>query len=226
VGGIPGAQSNIAPNDTAIDNPNDEAIDPIEQPSLQTSEPTSTRTTRNYELDRSIKYSKDAVGNITRLSIAVVINQKVLDGVAGEDVDGEETPRIGALNVEQLTELVKSSVGFDEARGDQVLVIGSPFMEATVIEEITTPWFENSSIQFIAQMIGIVIAFALTLLFVVRPVLANMLKKNDGPSSQNAGGGNYQQAFASYEHQVAHVQQMAGHDAAKVASNIKDMIRK
>ena len=226
VGGIPGAQSNIAPNDTAINNTNDEAIDPIEQPSLQTSEPTSTRTTRNYELDRSIKYSKDAVGNITRLSIAVVINQKVLDGVAGEDVDGEETPRIGALNVEQLTELVKSSVGFDEARGDQVLVIGSPFMEATVIEEITTPWFENSSIQFIAQMIGIVIAFALTLLFVVRPVLANMLKKNDGPSSRNAGGGNYQQAFASYEHQVAHVQQMAGHDAAKVASNIKDMIRK
>lgn len=226
VGGIPGSQSNIAPNDTQVTDPNNiEPAEPIVADQTTTNEPTSSRTTRNYELDRSIRYTKDAVGDVTRLSIAVVINQKVLSGLNDDESNEDQNSPGGSLNLEDLTELVKSSVGFDQARGDQVLVIGSPFMEPLVIDELTTPWYENSSIQFIAQVAGIVIAFALTLLLVVRPVLTNMLKKNESDASADTSVSGPHLNNFKYEAQLAQVKQMASEDSSMMASNLKDMIR-
>jgi len=225
VGGVPGAQSNIAPADTTVVNGIPEA-DQIAAPSLP-SEPTSERTTRNYELDRSIKYSRNAVGTITRLSVAVVINQKILDG--GTEGEAGALP---AINTEQLSDLVKSSIGFDEARGDQVLVVGSPFMELAQIEEIPTPWYENPSLQSIAQMLGAVIIVALALLFVVRPALTSALAKG----SRNSAGAT-DQALANaaatgqalqqygYDERVGLVRQVANSDSAKVANAIREMVR-
>lgn len=225
VGGVPGAQSNIAPADTTVVNGIPEA-DQIAAPSLP-SEPTSERTTRNYELDRSIKYSRNAVGTITRLSVAVVINQKILDG--GTEGEAGALP---AINTEQLSDLVKSSIGFDEARGDQVLVMGSPFMELAQIEEIPTPWYENPSLQSIAQMLGAVIIVALALLFVVRPALTSALAKG----SRNSAGAT-DQALANaaatgqalqqygYDERVGLVRQVANSDSAKVANAIREMVR-
>jgi len=225
VGGVPGAQSNIAPADTTVVNGIPEA-DQIAVPSLP-SEPTSERTTRNYELDRSIKYSRNAVGTITRLSVAVVINQKILDG--GTEGEAGALP---AINTEQLSDLVKSSIGFDEARGDQVLVMGSPFMELAQIEEIPTPWYENPSLQSIAQMLGAVIIVALALLFVVRPALTSALAKG----SRNSAGAT-DQALANaaatgqalqqygYDERVGLVRQVANSDSAKVANAIREMVR-
>lgn len=225
VGGVPGAQSNIAPADTTVVN-GIPAADQIAAPSLP-SEPTSERTTRNYELDRSIKYSRNAVGTITRLSVAVVINQKILDG--GTEGEAGALP---AINTEQLSDLVKSSIGFDEARGDQVLVMGSPFMELAQIEEIPTPWYENPSLQSIAQMLGAVIIVALALLFVVRPALTSALAKG----SRNSAGAT-DQALANaaatgqalqqygYDERVGLVRQVANSDSAKVANAIREMVR-
>ncbi len=225
VGGVPGAQSNIAPADTTVVNGIPEA-DQIAAPSLP-SEPTSERTTRNYELDRSIKYSRNAVGTITRLSVAVVINQKILDG----DTEGE-AGALPAINTEQLSDLVKSSIGFDESRGDQVLVMGSPFMELAQIEEIPTPWYENPSLQSIAQMLGAVIIVALALLFVVRPALTSALAK-----SSRSSAGATDQALANaaatgqalqqygYDERVGLVRQVANSDSAKVANAIREMVR-
>ena len=225
VGGVPGAQSNIAPADTTVVNGIPEA-DQIAAPSLP-SEPTSERTTRNYELDRSIKYSRNAVGTITRLSVAVVINQKILDG--GTEGEAGALP---AINTEQLSDLVKSSIGFDEARGDQVLVMGSPFMELAQIEEIPTPWYENPSLQSIAQMLGAVIIVALALLFVVRPALTSALAKSsrnsDGATDQalaNAAATGQALQQYGYDERVGLVRQVANSDSAKVANAIRQMVR-
>ena len=73
------------------------------------------------KLDRSIRYSRTAVGTITKLSVAVVINQRVLN-VTGDGTEGEDS----AINIDQLSDLVRNSIGFDEARGDQVLVVSFP----------------------------------------------------------------------------------------------------
>ena len=226
VGGIPGAQSNIPPIDTAIVDPAAEVTE-IDAPTAP-AEPTSERTTRNYELDRSIRYSRTAVGTITKLSVAVVINQRVLN-VTGDGTEGEDS----AINIDQLSDLVRNSIGFDEARGDQVLVVSSPFMELAQIEEIPTPWYENASLIFIAKIVGGVIVFALAILFVVRPALTSLLSKNDkgANAGMNAGslGGPLSPGLPfqqyGYDERIGLVRQAANTDSAKVANAIREMVR-
>lgn len=131
--------------------------------------------------------------------------------------------------MEQLTELVKNSVGFDEARGDQVLLIASPFVDVVQIEEIPSPWYENSSIQFIAQIVGAVIVLALALLFVVRPAMTSILARNrELNKTSGLGAGTTQgQAFQelSYDQRVGMMRQAASSDPAKVATAIKDLVQ-
>ena len=222
VGGIPGAPSNLVPAELADDQqiPNNETAAP--------DEPSSERSTRNYEIDRSIQYSRNAVGTISRLSIAVVVNQAALGLSAEEEPDSaDSTTR--EIDIDQLTELVKSSVGFDEARGDQVLLVSSPFVDVAQIEEIPTPWYENSSIQFIAQVVGAVILFALALLLVVRPAMTSILARNrelnegSGLGAGTAHGQAFQQL--SYDQRVGMVRQAASSDPAKVATAIQDLVK-
>jgi flagellar M-ring protein FliF len=156
------------------------------------------------------------------------VNQAALNFEAGEE-PGSEQSSTPEINLDQLTELVKSSVGFDESRGDQVLLVSSPFVEVAQIEEIPTPWYENSSIQFIAQMVGAVILFALALLFVVRPAMTSILARNRSLNETSGlGAGTSQgQAFQhlSYDQRIDMVRQAASSDPAKVATAIKDLVQ-
>jgi flagellar M-ring protein FliF len=226
VGGIPGAPSNLAPANLGDPNAGEQQV-----PEAQTTtpaEPTSERTTRNYEIDRSIQYSRNAVGTISRLSIAVVVNQAALGLEASEESDATESTSSG-VNLDQLTDLIKNSVGFDEARGDQVLIISSPFVDVAQIEEIPIPWYENSSIQFIAQVVGAVIVLALAILFVVRPAMTSILARNrELNKTSGLGAGTTQgQAFQelSYDQRVGMMRQAASSDPAKVATAIKDLVQ-
>lgn len=226
VGGIPGAPSNLAPANLADLNADGQQVPEAQTPTP--AEPSSERTTRNYELDRSIQYSRNAVGTISRLSIAVVVNEAALGLDANEESDASEPTSFG-VNLEQLTELVKNSVGFDEARGDQVLLIASPFVDVVQIEEIPSPWYENSSIQFIAKIVGAVTVLALALLFVVRPAMTSILAKNrEMNKTSGLGAGTTQgQAFQalSYDQRVGMMRQAASSDPAKVATAIKDLVQ-
>jgi len=226
VGGIPGAPSNLVPAGLA-----NTGADEQETPDTEIAapdEPSSERSTRNYEIDRSIQYSRNAVGTISRLSIAVVVNQAALNFEVDEETSSEDS-LAPEINLDQLTELVKNSVGFDEARGDQVLLVSSPFVEVVQIEELPTPWYENSSIQFIAQLVGAVILFALALLFVVRPAMTSILSRNRVTNEGSGfGDGSPQgQAFQqlSYDQRVGMVRQAASSDPAKVATAIQDLVK-
>ena len=241
-GGIPGSQSNIVPNDTVLDGADGGNQTNATGPETVSNEPSSTRTTRNYELDRSIKYSRDAVGTITRLSIAVVINEAILnrrvsqpitdvEGTPPDDVEESEaieqtniapTPQI---DIEQLTELVKNSVGFDEARGDQVLVISSPFMTEIVTEEIETPWYEESSIILLIQIAAAVIAFGITIIFVIRPVLTSLMAINKEKLEREMDS-KYGLASAGngYDAKLEQIKQLASSNPGKVAGAIKGLL--
>ncbi|MDA9004179.1 flagellar basal-body MS-ring/collar protein FliF [bacterium] len=241
-GGIPGSQSNIVPNDTVLNGADGGNQTNATGPETVSNEPSSTRTTRNYELDRSIKYSRDAVGTITRLSIAVVINEAILnrrvsqpitdvEGTSPDDVEESEaieqtniapTPQI---DIEQLTELVKNSVGFDEARGDQVLVISSPFMTEIVTEEIETPWYEESSIILLIQIASAVIAFGITIIFVIRPVLTSLMARNKEKLEREMDS-KYGLASAGngYDAKLEQIKQLASSNPGKVAGAIKGLL--
>ena len=106
----------------------------------------SRRSTRNYEVDRTISHIKDSGGQIERLSVAVVLNYRD-EELALEE--GAEAPEEGALRTEsrpvpaaeiaQIDQVVREAIGFDANRGDSVSITSAQFFtfEPEPIEEPT-----------------------------------------------------------------------------------------
>lgn len=134
----------------------------------------SSSTTRNYELDREIRYVKQQVGSIDRVSVAVVINQDAYISPA----EGEATG-ISAEELERLTEVVKGVVGFSEARGDSVAVVPSSFaVPVDIVPEIR--WWEDGSIVDLIKYGSSLILILLILIFVARPIIRANMPEDDG----------------------------------------------
>ena len=102
----------------------------------------SRQATRNYEIDRTVAYTRQPAGRLQRLSVAVLI-----DNLRTTDADGKvaETP----LTEEQLARintLVRDAVGFDEARGDRVSVVNQSFLpEKAAAPKRKSPPFHSGS---------------------------------------------------------------------------------
>ena len=136
----------------------------------------SSSTTRNYELDREIRYVKQQVGSIERVSVAVVINQDAyISPVEGEG----EAEGISAEELERLTEVVKGVVGFSQARGDSVAVVPSSFaVPVDIIPDI--PWWEDDSIIDLVKYGSSLVLILLILIFVARPIIRANMPQDDG----------------------------------------------
>ena len=143
-----------------------------------------SQSTRNFELDRSISHTKQQQGRVNRLSVAVVIDDKINVNPA----NGEVTQVPWSTDqLARFTRLVQDAVGFDASRGDSVSVINVPFSteRAEVIADIpfySQPWFWD----VVKQVLGVL--FILVLVFgVLRPVLNNIT--GHGRNKQTAGIG-------------------------------------
>ena len=145
-----------------------------EESSESASSVSSSSTTRNYELDREIRYVKQQVGRIDRVSVAVVINQDAYISPVEGEPDG-----ITADELERLTEVVKGVVGFSEARGDTVAVVPSSFaVPVDIIPQIA--WWEDPSIVDLIKYGSSLVLILLILIFVARPIIkANMPADDD-----------------------------------------------
>lgn len=85
--------------------------------------------TINYEVSKSVKRVVEPVGRVKRLSVAVLID--------GTYKDGSYVPRSDA-EMKRYQMLVKTALGFDGARGDQVEVMNVPFDNGQAFEEERT----------------------------------------------------------------------------------------
>ena len=163
-GGLPGSFSNAPPDDPSF------VADPGlgEMQAGQKSTNSESSAIRNYELDREIRYTKQQVGQIERLSVAVVINELAL-GVVEDPEEGDQT-EVSPEQIERLTDVVKGAVGFNEGRGDTVTVLPTSFARPVeVIEDVD--WYRDPDIlDLIKYGAGIVMILGV-LLFVVRPLL-------------------------------------------------------
>ena len=108
-GGIPGALSNeppvagTAPEVTG----NGETANGAGTPSSS-----NRREIRNYELDKTISHTRFSMGRLHRLSVAVVVDDKVNTGADGSSTRMARTPE----ELDRLTDLVKKAVGFNAVR--------------------------------------------------------------------------------------------------------------
>jgi flagellar M-ring protein FliF len=173
-GGVPGALSNQPPGPVTA--PETANTQPVQGTAVQTSPPRNARKqeTRNYELDKTISHSRMAVGSLRRLSVAVVVNNRVT-----VDEEGKETrTAFSADELSRMTALVKEAVGFNPTRGDTVNVINADFTMPPPPELLPDqpiwqkPWFWD----LVKQVLGA--AFALFVaLGVLRPALRGLVKK-------------------------------------------------
>ena len=110
VGGVPGAVSNIGPvqglkNSNIVDKYN------------------KSETTTNYEISTTVKDINKPLAKINRITAAVVVDGHYKKNKKGE-VEFEPLSDIEIANIENL---VKNTIGFNPKRGDSVSVSSFPF---------------------------------------------------------------------------------------------------
>ena len=175
-GGVPGAQSNIAPNDTILTSENAEtgAASQAAGDGIR-----SSQTTRNYEIDRSIQYEKKQTGVVTKMSVAVVINQAAFTPA------GEEAVPLDSIDTSRIQSLISNAVGFNLTRGDSVEVLVSPFRDQALVAD-PMAWYENPTLFGFAKMLLVALTFAIVVVFVIRPLINAFL--SPAPLSGVEGG--------------------------------------
>ncbi len=169
-GGIPGALSNQPPGNAQA--PEVAGANGDDAPSAAPKNSRS-QSTRNYELDRTVSYTKHQVGQLKRLTVAVVLNDRVtVDSETGTETrvtwTDSELERIGIL--------VRDAVGFSAARGDSVNIINSPFLKEE-FEEITiepTPIWKEDWFLSVAKIAGTVFIILALLFGLLRPILKSL----------------------------------------------------
>ncbi|WP_294196637.1 flagellar basal-body MS-ring/collar protein FliF [uncultured Sphingomonas sp.] len=172
-GGIPGALSNTPPPASQLSTPQPATGNPgtpAPQPTAGGPAPDPAKQTdafqRAYDLNKEVSVTRAAPGNIKRLSVAVLLR----------DPDkGKRT----AMEIQQINDLVKSAVGFDQARNDNVTVISRKFADTATDAAAAPKWYDNALVPMIARNLTAVLIALLVLLLGVRPIAKALMKKRE-----------------------------------------------
>jgi len=120
-------------------------------------------STVNYEIDKTIKKTLGGGGRLNRLTVSVVLDNKLVEGV--------EVAR-STEEIRQIQDLVAAAVGIDPNRGDSVVVQSMAFSKPPAESATTTASFMERNKQWIdnaPKYIALVVVSLLLILFVVRP---------------------------------------------------------
>ena len=153
-------------------------------PPAQKDSSNKNEETTNYEISRVTRTEVAEGGRVKRLSVAVLV-----DGAYVPGTDGRPTyqPRPTA-EVERIATLVRTAIGFDKARGDQVEVVNLRFAETPALPEVAEPSLLQSlmpqsreDVMRIVELTVLAMLTLIVLLSVVRPLLRKMLDTEPGP---------------------------------------------
>jgi len=172
-GGIPGALSNTPPPASQLSTPQPATGNPgtpAAPPTAGGPAPDPAKQTdafqRAYDLNKEVSVTRAAPGNIKRLSVAVLLR------------DPEKTKRT-AMEIQQINDLVKSAVGFDQARNDNVTVISRKFADASADASAAPKWYDNALVPMLARNLTALVIALLVLLLGVRPIAKALMKKRE-----------------------------------------------
>lgn len=167
--GVPGAVANQppAPSAAPINGANPA---PNAGGTQGTEEQTNKReSTINYEVDKTVRVTRGGAGSIKRLSAAVVVNYQSAEE-KGKPINKALTPE----QLEQMTALVRETIGFNRDRGDSVNLMNTPFQVTTTPTSDIPLWKQPEVIDLaksFAWPVGAVLFAALVLMGLVRPAL-------------------------------------------------------
>jgi len=195
---------------------------------------TSARSTRNFEVDRTLSYVKQPTGNLKRLSVGVVFDdwQKV-----GADGKITSSP-MSDTDIKRFTLLVRESIGLKDDRGDQLNVINQTFKTNPPLAPVDglplwqTPWVTQLAKQIVGAALVLVVAF-----LVLRPLMKSLTRApvrtiTSTESSELLGdkvslSGKADTAIKlspSFEQQIAAARTLVGQDPKRAAQVVKDWV--
>jgi flagellar M-ring protein FliF len=179
--GVPGALSNEPPLDPVMQENQTETTSVTESGLTGGDSSGALNRTRNYEIDRTIQHTKLATGELQRLSISVVIDEPFTTNDEGEQVRQPLTEN----QIERFQSLVKTAVGFDEQRGDNVTVLGMAFQIEAAIPP--TPMWEQTWAQDLVRQVLIALLALIFILVVLRPAIKKLVSAEVVVQGSGAG---------------------------------------
>jgi flagellar M-ring protein FliF len=244
--GIPGALSNQPPGTSGAPTipgaatPGNPAAAPgtpgAAQSTAASSGPSSSaqRSTRNFEVDRTLSYVKQPVGVLKRLNVGVVLDdwQKV-------DAEGKVTTApMSDTDIKRFTQLVRESIGLKEDRGDHLNVLNQAFKSSAPMGPVDslplweTPWITQLAKQIVGAALVLLVAF-----LVLRPLMKSLTKsaprRAAGGDAGDADGdrvslsgqsGKAIKLAPSFEQQIAAARTLVGQDPRRAAQVVKDWV--
>lgn len=253
VGGVPGALSNQPPSLVAQPT----AAKPDAGKATATSGTAATGTTnsgdssssatRNYELDRTISHVSDPAGRLARLTVAVVLDDKLVNPAAapaGSSSTATENKAVpfSAQELQRLTELTKNAVGFNADRGDSVSVVNQAFHHGAVPDALpeTPLWDRPGAMDLIKQGLGVLIAL-LVAFGLLRPLLKGLargetaralptpmpkisVRVDDEPAANEPARLAGAVPTLAYEQRIGQARRMVGENSKQVAQVVKNWV--
>jgi flagellar M-ring protein FliF len=146
-------------------------------------------STTNYEITKTVRTEVQEPGQMKKIAVAVAVDG--LTAPAGKNgKPGAYTAR-SAAEMAQIEQLVRTAVGFDQARGDQVTVVNVRFPAVTDPDGVTAAsplmGFDKNDIMRAAEVGVMAIVAILMMLFIVRPLLRGAVG-GGGPMAMLTGG--------------------------------------
>ncbi|MDR0634997.1 MAG: flagellar M-ring protein FliF [Azoarcus sp.] len=183
----------------------------------------------NYELDRTIQHVRQALGQIKRLSVAVVVNHRSVQLPTGEP----QTLPISEEEITRITNLVREAVGYNATRGDTINVTGSPFAEPTGAPPPPPLWKDPEMIEMGKEggkYLLVLVAILFAYFAIIRPLLRTVApppprEEPTAAEDEDEEGVEVELSPAaraeSYEARLARAREMAHEDPKSVADLIK-----
>jgi flagellar M-ring protein FliF len=241
--GIPGALSNqppgtsgapVIPGAATPGNPVTPPSAAAGAASAANSGPSSSsqRSTRNFEVDRTLSYVKQPVGTLKRLNVGVVLDdwQKI-------DADGKVTTSpMSDTDIKRFSQLIKESIGLKDDRGDQINVLNQAFKSNVALPPVDglplwqQPWLTQLAKQIVGAGLVLLVAF-----LVLRPLMKSLTKPSkrssaaltedaDGDRLSLSGQGKAIKLSPSFEQQIAAARTLVGQDPRRAAQVVKDWV--
>ena len=151
-----------------------------------------TEETNNYEISHTTKTEITEAGRVNRISVAVLVDGAYTKGEKGDMIYKERSKE----ELDRIATLVRSAIGFDQKRGDQVEVVNLKFAESPAVAPIAEPTGLMSMFQFTKDdlmyfiELGVMMLLSLVVLFmVIRPLVRRILASEVVPMLTGDGAG-------------------------------------
>ncbi|MAH78706.1 MAG: flagellar M-ring protein FliF [Rickettsiales bacterium TMED254] len=168
--GVPGATANQAPLAAEL------ATDiPIQGQEAEFKQRSSSNVT-NYEVSKKLSTIINPIGVIEKVKTAILVKNKMV-----ETPEGLVSQPISEEDKEKISSLVKEAVGFDDGRGDSIVVTSGDFVDE--MEVITTKWFEQAWFQNMIGQLSTVLILAIVTFGALKPLLNRILVPSSGEGS-------------------------------------------